>query len=238
MSWKWNIILLVIILLLIGALIIKRANKANEKTGTAVGSAWRYVALGDSYTIGEGVSEGERWPNQLVEKLRKEDIDIALVGNPARTGWTTQELIDIELPEVAKQNANFVTVQIGVNDFVQGQPPEIFRLNVAKILDTLAGMPGKDRVVVVTIPDFSKTPAGKRFGSEANLVAGTQAFNVILNEEASRRGVRVVDIWGLSQVATGEGMLNQDGLHPSGKQYGLWVDMIYPTVRILLGDPK
>ena len=87
----------------------------------------KYVAIGDSYTIGEGVKENERWPNLLVEHLNKDGINVKLVANPSVTGWTTQQAIDLELPILRNKKPDFVTVLLGVNDGAQGATPDVFR---------------------------------------------------------------------------------------------------------------
>src|SRR5437879_8337748 len=87
----------------------------------------RYVAIGDSYSIGEGASPNESWPALLAQHLSEKGVHVDLVANPSRTGWTTQQAIDRELPIFRQMQPNFATLQIGVNDWVQGVNEETFR---------------------------------------------------------------------------------------------------------------
>src|SRR4029079_8568351 len=106
----------------------------------------RYVAIGDSYTIGEGAKSNEAWPNILTNHLREKGITIGLIANPSRTGWTTQNAIDRELPVFIESKPNFATLLIGVNDWVQGVDEKAFRERLVTLMDRmLAMLPGKHR---------------------------------------------------------------------------------------------
>ena len=124
----------------------------------------RYVALGDSYTIGTSVSVDARWPNQLVAALAASGSSgstrLDLIANLGVNGYTSRDVIDVELPQLASLQPEFITLLIGVNDVVQGVPTEIYRTNIVRILDDLVGRVGAARVVVVTTPDYTVTPAG------------------------------------------------------------------------------
>src|SRR5437899_6279750 len=100
----------------------------------------RYVAIGDSYSIGEGASPNESWPALLTRHLNEKGLHVDLVANPSVTGWTTQQAIDRELPIVLKEKPNFSTLQIGVNDWVQDVDAEKFRKNFAFLLDQMLGL--------------------------------------------------------------------------------------------------
>ncbi|MBA3758682.1 SGNH/GDSL hydrolase family protein [Candidatus Saccharibacteria bacterium] len=192
-----------------------------------------YLPLGDSYTIGQGVSESERWPNQLASELEKTGIGLTIGANPSRTGFTSQDLIDNELPFLAQTKPDFVTVQIGVNDWVQGVPAQTFQKNLQNILDQLQAAQAK--ILIVTIPDFGKTPSGAGFGKPEEITAGLQAFNKIIQGEASKRNIPVADVFASSQQVTNDSALvAPDGLHPSGKQYAQWTEIILPlTIKLL-----
>lgn len=191
----------------------------------------RYVALGDSYTIGTSVAEAERWPNQLVVRLPA----LTLIGNLGVNGFTSADLIRDELPQLDALRPEIVSLLIGVNDVVQGVPEAAYRRNVERILDDLLRRVGPGRVLVVTTPDYTVTPAGASFGEPAQQAAGIRANNAILSSAAGARGVRVVDIHEISLGASADrGLVAGDGLHPSGKQYGVWVDAIVPAVQELL----
>lgn len=192
----------------------------------------RYVALGDSYTIGTSVSEGERWPNQLAARIP----DLELVGNPAVNGYTSADLIDRELPLLDELRPELVTVLIGVNDVVQGVPDAVYRANVETILDRLLELLPADRVVCVATPDYTRTPRGADYGDPARQRDGIVRVNAVLSEECEGRGMSFVpEVYEISQRASDDrDLVADDGLHPSGVQYRLWVDAVEPVVRRLL----
>lgn len=198
----------------------------------------RYVALGDSYTIGEGVAEHDRWPNVLISQLRQEGISIDLVANPSVTGWTTCDLIEHELPILEKSDPTFATLLIGVNDWVQGVPEDAFCENVVHILDRMqATLLEPDKLLVVTIPDFSVTREGGKYARGRNIAAGIATFNSVIASEADRRTLPLVDIFPLSQQLSGPEYVSPDGLHPSAAAYARWVELIYPLARDMLLRP-
>jgi lysophospholipase L1-like esterase len=187
----------------------------------------RFVALGDSYTIGTSVAPAERWPDQLVRRVP----GIELVANLAVNGFTSGDVIDVELPRLPELRPQLLTLLIGVNDVVQGVPEPVYRGNVADILDVLLGHVGAGRVVVVTTPDYTVTPAGADYGDPATQSAAVRRNNAINTELAKGRGIAVVDIHDLSLLAaTDRSLVANDGLHPSGAQYALWVERIVPVV--------
>jgi acyl-CoA thioesterase I len=201
---------------------------AGEQEGARV----RYVALGDSYTIGTSVEAAERWPNQLVERI----ADLELVGNPAVNGYTSADLIADELPRLDTLDPELVSVLIGVNDVVQGVTDSQYATNVAVILDDLLGRLPEERIVCVATPDYTRTPRGGDYGDPAEQSDGIVRFNAILREACEQRGITFVpDIFEISQEVTGDpSLVASDGLHPSAAQYGRWVDAIEPVVRSLL----
>jgi lysophospholipase L1-like esterase len=193
----------------------------------------RYAAIGDSYTIGEAVTEEERWPNLLVDHLREAGVDIEIVANPSVTGWTTQDLIDKELPVYRDSDPHFATLLIGVNDWVQGFSKERFRENLAHIMDELLKeLESNNDLVVVTIPDFGATPEGPKYSKGRDISAGLTEFNEIIADEAAKRQLSVVDVFELSQdMKNNPDLVASDGLHPSAKEYILWEELILPVVR-------
>jgi len=196
----------------------------------------RYVALGDSYTIGTGAAEKESWPAVLTEHLKKSGIDIELVANPARNGWTTQSVIVGELPVLDRSNANFVTLLIGVNDWVQGVDAKTYQSNLIKILDHIQkGLPDKNKLLLVTIPDFSMTPSGVKYTNGRDATAGIMEFNKIILAEAKKRGLKTVDLFAQSKdMKADPSLVAPDGLHPSAKGYAAWEKLIYPVAYELL----
>jgi len=190
----------------------------------------KYVALGDSYTIGTGAQPPESWPSVVTDRLQKKGIPIELVANVARNGWTTKDVIDYELPYAIKSKPNVVSILIGTNDWVQGFSVEIYRKNIQIIFDELVKLVGSSNVIVITSPDFSISPAGSGYSSGRNIPQGLSEFNNVLHEEAKLRNLKVIDIYPLSQtMGKDSSFFSDDGLHPSAKGYALWADLIEPS---------
>jgi lysophospholipase L1-like esterase len=198
--------------------------------------ALRYVALGDSYTIGTSVSADQAWPSQLAEGRSADgQRQLELVANLAANGRTSKDVLDDQLPRLARLGPDFVSLLIGVNDVVQGVPLDRYRANAGRVLDDILAHLPVARLVVVTTPDYTVTPAGARFGDPQVQRARILAVNAAMVELADARRVAVVDIFDLSQRAGSDpSLLARDGLHPSGRQYALWLGRIRPVVAGLL----
>ena len=189
------------------------------------------MALGDSYTIGTSVTVAERWPDQLAARLPA----LELVANLGVNGFTSRDLIEVELPQLPGLRPDVVTILIGVNDVVQGVPEPTYRANVIRILDEVVELVGADRVLVVTTPDYTVTPAGADYGDPAQQSAGIRANNAIIADQARARGIAVVDIFDISlEASANRSLVASDGLHPSGAQYRMWVERIVPSMETLL----
>jgi acyl-CoA thioesterase-1 len=196
----------------------------------------RYVALGDSYTIGTSVATADRWPNQLVAALGPSEPTLELVANLGVNGYTSADLIRDELPALAELRPEFVSVLIGVNDVVQGVRPEAYAKNVERILEAVLGRLAPTRIVTVATPDYTVTPAGADYGEPRCRHDGIVTANAALARVASARGIAFVDTFDLSlRAADDRSLVARDGLHPSGAQYGLWVERIAPVVARLIG---
>ena len=198
----------------------------------------RYVALGDSYTIGTGLADArDRWPDRLVRALEGRPVGLELVANLGVNGFTSGALIQRELPALAAHRAAFISVLIGVNDVVQQVPPAAYRTNAVAILDRLAEFVPASRILAVGIPDYTVTPQGAHYGDPTRQSAAIHAANVALGELATERSIAFVDILDISlAAATDPSLVAGDGLHPSGAQYELWVERILPVVTELLSD--
>jgi lysophospholipase L1-like esterase len=196
----------------------------------------RYVAIGDSYSIGEGASPSESWPAVLTRHLNAQGLHIDLVANPSVTGWTTQQAIDREIPIFLKAKPNFATLQIGVNDWVQGIDEETFRKRFTSLVDQmLAVLPNKKRLLIVTIPDFGVTPTCSQYARGRDISQGIASFNQIVTEESAKRSLHVVDIFELTKkMGEDRSLIAADGLHPSAKEYAEWEKIIFPTALELL----
>ncbi len=198
-------------------------------------SAIRYLALGDSYTIGESVPTADRWPDQLARFLEVEGIqtDLTLI---ARTGWTVDELwqgVQANLPEGPY---DLVTLLIGVNDQYRGYLSdgyrEDFRFMLKKAIEYAGGNPGK--VIVLSIPDWGATPFAATRDREL-ISQQIDQFNAVNLEETQIAGAHYVDVTDISRMAIDHSdLITADRLHPSGKMYTLWVAVVLPVVREIL----
>jgi lysophospholipase L1-like esterase len=196
----------------------------------------RYVALGDSYTIGTSVAVADRWPDRLVAALGSGEPHLAMVANLAVNGATTDDLIARQLPALDRHRPEFLTLLIGVNDVVQRQPLSRYEDNVRTILGDLVERVGPERIVVVAVPDYTVTPAGAAYGDPRRQHEAIVAVNAAMTRLAAVQGIAWVDIFDLSLRAADDPMLvASDGLHPSGAQYALWVERIVPVVAERLG---
>lgn len=195
-----------------------------------------YLPLGDSYTIGQNVQETESWPSQLVAKLQQSNVAIEVIDNPARTGYTTADLILNELPLLEQNRVDFVTLQIGVNDWIKKVPINEFRVNLVNILDRIESeITDKKNIVLVTIPDFSVTSVGVQYGGKITIAKGIGEFNNVIKDVAKERNLPVVDIFLLSQrMGVDPTLVSSDNLHPSGKEYTRWVAELFPVTLNLL----
>jgi len=194
----------------------------------------RYLALGDSYTIGEGAAPSDRWPVQLAGLLRQRGIAVEEPQIIARTGWTVAEL-DAGIDAAAPRGPfDLVTLLIGVNDQYRGADPEAYRPRVARMLARAVALAGGEarRVVVLSIPDWGATEFARRSGrNPENISAEIDRFNAVNRQEALAAGVRFVDITPASRRAASEpSLLVANGLHYAGSMYLDWARFALPTV--------
>lgn len=201
--------------------------------------ALRFLALGDSYTVGEGVEAAQTWPFRVARHLRAGRGDVTDPVIVAQTGWTTDEL-DAAITERAHRLEvpyALVTLLVGVNDQYRGRPVEAFGPPFHHLLRRAIGFAGGDarRVVAVSIPDWGVTPfAADR--DRAAVAAAIDAFNAAAQTEAVRAGARWVDITPLSRRQPH--LVAADGLHPSGEAYAGWADCIVPEARAALAGRR
>jgi lysophospholipase L1-like esterase len=192
---------------------------------------YTYLALGDSYTIGEMVGDTERFPVQLSARLNFDSIDIADPLIIAKTGWTTDELLAAIQEKNVKDTFSIVTLLIGVNNQYRGRDAENYRSELKQLLDIAINYAGgkKEHVFVLSIPDWGVTPFAE--GKERSKIAAEiDKYNRVKKEECDKLGVKYYDITEISR-STEPDMIASDGLHPSGKMYKLWVDKIYDDVK-------
>lgn len=199
----------------------------------------QFLALGDSYTIGEGVAEHGRWPVQLAEGLQREGFAISTPRIIARTGWTTGELAAaMDEAEPLGRDWGFVTLLIGVNNQYRGLSLDEYRDEFRALLDRAIACAGgrASRVLVLSIPDWGVTPFATSAGRDPQTTAADiDAFNAVANAQCDERGVRYVDITSVSRRHGREvAMLSEDALHPSAAMYGLWTGLALPAARACL----
>ncbi len=199
---------------------------AEASADVAVADA-RYLALGDSFTIGTGSTPERAFPARLVERWRASGCAVAL-ENVAVNGYATDDVIADELPALARFRPTFVTIAIGANDIVRGGTLDAYRANVRKILD--AARASGARVVAIPQPDWSRSPTAAAFGSAAELGAKIRAFDAALAEEAASRGASFVDLAPLMLRQADAKMLAGDGLHPSADAYDAWAAELAKSV--------
>lgn len=197
----------------------------------------RYLALGDSYTIGEGVAEDGRWPMQLARALRSEGIALADPHIIATTGWTTDELEAAIRAAEPLDDYDFVTLLIGVNNQYRGRDVVEYRAQFSALLWRAIGYAGNhtERVLVLSIPDWGVTPFARQEKRDSALIARElDAYNQAAQEACQVRGVAFVDITGISRANPSAAWLAEDGLHPSAQQYSAWTQAALPVARHLL----
>ena len=196
----------------------------------------RFLALGDSYTIGERVEPAGRWPVQLAVLLRGSGVPVAEPEIVARTGWTTDELaagIDSAAPIGP---FSLVTLLIGVNDQYRGRDTAAYRPAFRAMVARAVGFAGGDarRVVVLSIPDWGVTPFASR--DRAKIAAEIDRYNAVNRDESLRAGAAYVDVTPESrEAATNLALVAGDGLHPSAAMYAAWARLALPNARAALG---
>ncbi len=196
----------------------------------------RYLALGDSYTIGEGVAEKKRWPVQLANRLAAGGIRVQAPEIIAKSGWTTDELLAAIEDQDPKSDHDLVTLLIGVNNQYRGRSAEDYRPEFEKLLKLAIELARGDpqRVIVVSIPDYGITPfiAEKPERDPKEIATQLDAFNLIAQKLTRDHGANWVDVTFVSREHGGKtSMLAEDNLHPSGRMYQLWTDEILPVAR-------
>ncbi len=187
-----------------------------------------YLALGDSYTIGESVVEELRWPMQLISRLNENGENYAGPQIIAKTGWTTNELQDaIERAETLEKY-DMVSLLIGVNNQFRGYDFDQYEIEFVELLDQAIVFAGGDvkKVFVVSIPDYGVTPFGRK-GNPKKIAQELDAYNAYAKTQAAERGVRFYNITPISrEAASKEKLVASDNLHPSGVMYTRWVEEV------------
>ncbi len=197
-----------------------------------------FLSLGDSYTIGEGVSDLNRWPMQLADRLRRDSTDLADLDIIAKTGWTTNELQTAIAKSGNKNTYDLVSLLIGVNNQYRGRSLKRYRTDFRKLLQTAVTFAGgkANHVFVLSIPDWGQSPFAKEKKKDpVKIATEIDAFNAVAQDECQKAGIAFVDITPLTRTAAGDAsQFTDDGLHYSGKQMKLWAEQALPVAKGLL----
>ena len=198
-------------------------------------SAKTYLALGDSYTIGQSVLEAERFPNQTVSLLRAQNIKINDPKIIAASGWVTKNLIDALNTDPPKDNYNVVSLLIGVNNQYQGRRFDDYKTEFTLLLTRAIQYAGNKptHVFVLSIPDYSVTPFASGSDKE-QIAAEIDQYNLVNKSISLQLGVNYLDITPISRESE-PALIASDGLHPSGKQYKRWADLLAPMMLLAIG---
>ena len=193
-----------------------------------------YLALGDSYTIGESVAEKERYPNQLAEALKEKGVNVSSLKNIARTGWTTDELRKgIDAENIESNKYDMVSLLIGVNNQYRNRPVEQYKTEFTNLLnDAIRYANGnKKRVFVVSIPDYAYTPFG---GGQESISKGIDEYNAANRQITEAAGILYINITPISREGLKDpSLVASDKLHPSAKQYSQWTSLMLPEIEKL-----
>jgi lysophospholipase L1-like esterase len=196
-----------------------------QKTGSE--KKMKFLALGDSYTIGESVAEDQRWPVQLAEVLRKKGIAIEAPHIIATTGWRTDDLKRAILAAAPAKDHALVSLLIGVNNQYQGKSETSYAPEFEELLNMAIAFAGgdKSKVFVVSIPDYGYTPFGKE--KQETISKAIDAFNAVNRSITEKYGVKYFNITDISRKGFDDPeLVANDQLHPSGKMYTEWVKVI------------
>ena len=207
--------------------------------GEVFGNKNKYLALGDSYTIGESVDVKQKWPVQLLDKLSKVNSEINELEIIAQTGWTAQQLITATAELTLEPPYGLVSLLIGVNNQFQGQLAENFRPSFIELIDRAVILSGniKERVFVLSIPDWGATPFANSL-QRSEITKQINEFNSIIKYEAEQRNVKFYNITDISRNALNDlSLIANDNLHPSGKMYAQWVSLIEKDILSINFSP-
>jgi lysophospholipase L1-like esterase len=227
MYTKLSLILTTILLLGISC------NHSDNQKNQQEKSEYTYLALGDSYTIGEKIDTSDRFPVQLADTLTSSGITVKETKIVAKTGWTTNDLAKGIQQAELRETYDLVTLLIGVNNQYQGKDVENYRPEFRELLQKAIGFTGDEpeKVVVLSIPDWGVTPFAEGRDRE-EIASEIDAFNQVNKELAKNAGTKYVNVTPISrQAENNPDLLANDSLHPSGLMYTLWVDELYNKAK-------
>tara|TARA_B100000035_G_scaffold297498_1_gene290320 strand:+ start:1647 stop:2384 length:738 start_codon:yes stop_codon:yes gene_type:complete len=193
-------------------------------------SKFSFLALGDSYTIGEGVDENERWPNQFVEYAYENGLDFEKPEIIAETGWKTYDLLNAINQKNFNKKYDYISLLIGVNNQFNSRSIDEFEEDLNKLMYKMNSLKKNNgNIIIISIPDWGYTPFGKSYDRES-ISSEINLFNNSLINFTKNNGLKYVDVTEISRRALNESnLLTSDNLHPSGLMYLEWVKKIYET---------
>lgn len=205
----------------------------SKKNITSENTTYKYLALGDSYTIGESVCNDCNYPKQLTDSLNQVSKEKTSLKIIAKTGWTTTDLLNAVVTENPSKDYNLVTLLIGVNNQYQSKPFSLYEKEFPKLLnmaiDFAKGNP--ENVVVLSIPDYAFTPFGSKSGKGEKITSELIRYNIFAEKIASEKGVRFENITPITrQGLENPALVASDGLHPSEVAYRKFVKQIFIKV--------
>ena len=191
-------------------------------------SPYSFIALGDSYTIGEGVNEDERWPNQFVDVAYENGVDFDQPMIIAETGWKTYDLLNAINQTNFTKKYDYISLLIGVNNQFNSRPIDEFEEDLNKLMDEMKRIKKNDgSIIIISIPDWGYTPFGES-NDMSDISEQINLFNSSLRKFASTNDLKYVDVTEISRRAINEpDLITNDNLHPSGIMYLEWAKKIY-----------
>ena len=191
-------------------------------------SPYNFIALGDSYTIGEGVNEDERWPNQFVDVAYENGVDFDQPMIIAETGWKTYDLLNAINQTNFTKKYDYISLLIGVNNQFNSRPIDEFEEDLNKLMHEIKRIKKNDgNIIIISIPDWGYTPFGES-NDMIDISEKINLFNSSLRKFASTNDLKYVDVTEISRRAINEpDLITNDNLHPSGIMYLEWAKKIY-----------
>ena len=191
-------------------------------------SPYSFIALGDSYTIGEGVNEDERWPNQFVDVAYENGVDFDQPMIIAETGWKTYDLLNAINQTNFTKKYDYISLLIGVNNQFNSRPIDEFEEDLNKLMDEMKRIKKNDgSIIIISIPDWGYTPFGES-SDMSDISEQINLFNSSLRKFATTNGIKYVDVTEISRRGINEpDLITNDNLHPSGIMYLEWAKKIY-----------
>ena len=212
---------------------IDRDNLSNtlvveDNLNTPRESPYSFIALGDSYTIGEGVNEDERWPNQFVDVAYESGVDFDQPMIIAETGWKTYDLLNAINQTNFTKKYDYISLLIGVNNQFNSRPIDEFEEDLNKLMDEMKRIKKNDgSIIIISIPDWGYTPFGES-SDMSDISEQINLFNSSLRKFATTNGLKYVDVTEISRRGINEpDLITNDNLHPSGVMYLEWAKKIY-----------